>query len=159
MISGIKAISCQVIYGLRIASRQNYHVSPDPTKSIVAGSSYGGLAAVFMGLRHSNIVGHVLSQSGSFWWKPEASVEHEWLTRQAALNEKANLTFYLEVGSLESGATPDDGPSQLVSNRHMRDVLQAKGYEVCYKEFAGGHDYLCWQGTLANGLISLVGGK
>ena len=47
----------------------------------------------------------------------------------------------------------------LESNRHMRDVLLAKGYEVHYREFIGGHDYLSWRGLLADGLIALIGRK
>jgi len=39
----------------------------------------------------------------------------------------------------------------------MRDVLLAKGYEVRYQQFNSGHDYLNWRGTLADGLIALVG--
>ena len=39
----------------------------------------------------------------------------------------------------------------------MRDVLLAKGYDVRYQQFNSGHDYLNWRGTLANGLIALVG--
>ena len=52
-----------------------------------------------------------------------------------------------------SGATG----SILESNRHMRDVLRAKGYAVDYHEFASGHDYLNWRGTLADGLVQLLG--
>jgi enterochelin esterase-like enzyme len=36
-------------------------------------------------------------------------------------------------------------------------VPRAKGYPVAYAELSGGHDYLYWQGTLADGLIALVG--
>jgi hypothetical protein len=28
---------------------------------------------------------------------------------------------------------------------------------VYYTEYAGGHDYLYWQGSLADGLINLIG--
>jgi enterochelin esterase-like enzyme len=39
----------------------------------------------------------------------------------------------------------------------MRDVLLAKGYEVHYQMFVGGHDYVNWRGTLADGLLALIG--
>ena len=44
----------------------------------------------------------------------------------------------------------------LHSNRHFRDVLQAKGYKVHYREINAGHDYYNWQSTLAEGLIALL---
>ena len=39
----------------------------------------------------------------------------------------------------------------------MRDVLLAKGYDVSYQQYASGHDYLNWRGTLGDGLIALIG--
>jgi len=39
----------------------------------------------------------------------------------------------------------------------MRDVLRARGYTVHYSEFAGGHNPMSWRGTLANGLMALLG--
>jgi enterochelin esterase family protein len=47
--------------------------------------------------------------------------------------------------------------SWLVSLWHLRNVLKAKGYEVLYAEFAGGHDVICWRETLAKVLIALTG--
>jgi enterochelin esterase family protein len=39
----------------------------------------------------------------------------------------------------------------------LRDVLLAKGYEVHYQQFVGGHDGLSWRGMLADALIALIG--
>jgi enterochelin esterase family protein len=137
--------------------RANYHVAINPSQTIVAGSSYGGLAATFAGFYHPEIFGNVISQSASFWWKPKGDIEHEWLTRQFVTSPRLPVRFYLDVGLMEIGPTPDNGPSMVLVNRHMRDVLQAKGYFVHYREFNGGHEYLNWRGTLADALLVLVG--
>ena len=69
---------------------------------------------------------------------------------------KLPLRFYMDAGSLEMDRDPN-GSSILVTNRHLRDVLRAKGYEVFYQEFQGGHEYMSWRGTFPEGLILLVG--
>jgi len=82
---------------------------------------------------------------------------HEWLTRQIVDREPSGIRFYMDIGLLESGPTRNDGPSMLVTNRHMRDVLRAKGYSVTYRELESCHEYVSWRGTLADGLIALIG--
>ena len=67
------------------------------------------------------------------------------------------LRFYLDVGACERPHNAAVDPDMVASNRAMRDVLRAKGYDHHYTEFAGGHDYSCWRGTLADGLIALLG--
>jgi hypothetical protein len=62
----------------------------------------------------------------------------------------------MEVGSLEL-AQPRPETTQLAANRHLRDVLQARGYDVSYQEFVGGHSHVSWRGTFADGLIALFG--
>lgn len=111
----------------------------------------GGLAAAFVAFQASDLFGNVLSQSGSFWWGPET--EEEWLTKQYAAGDNRSLCFYLEVGLLERATTVD----QVVVNRHLRDVLCAKGYDVHYAEYNGGHDYLTWRESVADGLLALMG--
>ncbi len=137
---------------------EHYHVTHDPTKTVVAGSSYGGLASAFVGLRAPEVFGNVLSQSGSFWWNWDAENSHipqEWLTQQYNASPRLPVHFYMDVGLQEMGKAAHMVPS----NRHLRDVLVLKGYEVHYAEFNGGHDYICWRGTLADGLLTLLGKK
>ena len=146
-------------------AQQKYHVSTDPHQTTVAGVSAGGLAAAFMGLRHPEIFGNVLSNSGAFGWGPEQKSENfwrweippegEWLIRQYAAYEKLPIRFHLDAGLLEDQR---DNPTATIlqSNRHFRDVLQAKGYWVHYSEFCGGHQYINFRATLAEGLIALL---
>lgn len=132
-----------------------YHVTSDPARTIVAGSSYGGLAAAYAALHAPEHFGNVLSQSGGFWWDkdPEDQIPQERLIQQFMTHPRLPLRFYLEVGLKEDGIIAD----MVASNRHFRDVLALKGYEVEYTEFDGGHDYICWRGSLADGLLKLVG--
>jgi len=133
---------------------QHYNVHHDPKRVILGGSSAGGLAAAYTGLHHPELFGNILTQSGAFWWAPEADEEAEWLTRQYAAIPFRSLRFSMTVGRLET-FLPTEGPNLLIANRHLRTVLQAKSYAVDYQEYSGGHDEVCWQGTLADSLIAL----
>lgn len=128
---------------------ERYHATNDPAHTIISGSSAGGLTAAFAALRKPEIFGNVLSQSGAFWVGRDDEPS-EWLVRQYALSTKVPVRFYLEIGLQE------DVADMVASNRHMRNVLEAKGYELCYTEFNGGHTYVCWRGSLAQGLLVLA---
>ena len=132
-------------------ARENYEATSQPARTIVAGSSLGGLAAVFAGLEHPEVFGKVISLSGSFWWKPAGNTDAEWLTNLVRKSPKLPLQFYLEVGLMESQSM------QIDTNRRMRDALIAKGYPVGYFEYDGGHSFLTWSGGMANGLETLLG--
>ena len=142
-----------------------YNVTADPRQTVVGGSSDGGLAATCAGLRHPEAFGNVLSQSGAYWWTPPKSdnpldfdpdAEPNYVAKQFIASPKLPLRFYMDAGSEELSVF---GLIQglLISNQYLRDVLLAKGYEVNYQEFIGGHDYLSWRGNLADGLIALLG--
>ncbi len=81
--------------------RTRYHVTHDAAKTIVGGSSYGGLAAAYVALRHPDLFGNVLSQSGWYSW-PDREQEQSWLIPQYADRPRLPLRFYLDVGLLES---------------------------------------------------------
>ena len=137
-------------------ARERWNLDPDPARRVVAGSSFGGLAAVHAAFARPDLFGNAISQSGSFGWGAEDDREHEWLTNRIAAAERRPVRLWLEIGSLEDGERPAGGPSGLDSNRRLRDVLEAKGYDVAYSEYAGGHDYVCWRGSLADGLLGLA---
>ena len=138
-------------------AHQKYHITYDPAMTVLVGTSRSGLAAAFAGLRRSDVFGNVLSLSGSLMWTPDDDEEDEWLARQYVSSPRLPLRFYLSAGRYETLAPSPEAPTLLVTNRHMRDVLQAKGYSVHYAEFSGGHNPMNWQGTLADGLLALLG--
>jgi enterochelin esterase-like enzyme len=137
--------------------RERYQVTGDPGHVTVGGLSLGGLAAAYVAMRNPETFGNVLAQSGSFWWAPKRNEGEEpnWLARQFIESPKLPLRFYLEAGIFENDISGNGG-GILENTRHLRDVLRAKGYEVHYREFAGGHDFLSWRGALADGLLSLA---
>jgi enterochelin esterase family protein len=142
-----------------------YNFTTDPRQTVVGGSSFGGLASAYAGLRHPETFGNILSQSGSFHWIPpnsdnsahsQSDSEPNWIAKQFIGSPKLPLRFYLDAGSDELDLS-GNGNSILLTTRNLRDVLLAKGYEVHFQEFAGNHDYLSWRGTLADGLMVLMG--
>jgi enterochelin esterase family protein len=140
-----------------------YNLTSDPHRTVVAGSSAGGLAAACSGLWHPEAFGNVLAQSGAFHRTPtlgsnaaDSSSEPNWIARLFISSTQKPLRFYLDAGSAEFNAT-GGSDAILFCTRTLRDVLRAKGYEVHFQEFVGGHDYLSWRGTLADGLIALLG--
>ncbi len=160
--------------------RAHYHVTTDPKRTVVGGYSASGFAAAYMGLRHSEVFGNVISQSAPFWWAPEhnggqcgplcrdlgyvpdrnadATTEVNWMSKQFLAKPKLPVRFDLEAGVFELDRSGEGG-DVLEPTRALRDVLLAKGYEVHYQQFVGGHDGLSWRGTLADGLIALLGAR
>ena len=132
--------------------RLQYNLTNDPTQTVIAGSSAGGLGATYAAYEYPQVLGNVLAQTGAFrpggFGRPEC-----WLIRQFVESDLLPLKFYLDVGLYEDRG---NGISALLIVRHMRDVLEAKGYPVAYAEHSGGHDYVVWRQTLVEGLINLI---
>ncbi|MDQ6651878.1 MAG: alpha/beta hydrolase-fold protein, partial [Acidobacteriota bacterium] len=159
--------------------RSHFNVTKDPKQTVLTGYSAGGLASAYVALRHPEVFGNVLSESGAFWWSfehnggicgsrcPEsggrggdgsrdATTEGNIMVKEFLARPKAPLRFYLAVGTFEYDRNGGGGEI-LEATRHLRDVLLAKGYQVHYQQFVGGHDGLSWRGALADGLINLLG--
>ena len=137
--------------------RANYRVATDPARVTIGGSSYGGLAASYAALAHPELFGRVLSQSGSYWWAPGGERRR---TNGSRLTSPRRVPWHHASISMSAftkrARCGEGGPDQIVANWHFRDALRANGYRVAYAEFVGGHDYLCWRGTLADGLLALA---
>ncbi|WP_444945042.1 enterochelin esterase [Microbulbifer sp. ZKSA006] len=128
-----------------------------PAHTVVAGQSYGGLAAMFAGLNWPARFGCILSQSGSFWWpnnelmrKGNNSDKKGWLTEQVELGAYApsGLKIFQEVGTREHALNR--------VNDQLNKALSSKNFEVRYQKFFGGHDTLCWREGLITGLSYLL---
>lgn len=138
--------------------RMNYHATARPERTVIAGSSRGGLASACTAVNRPDVFGKVLSQSGSFWWNRDYRSREEGddfsnaelLTREIASRDRVAVDFYVEVGLMEF-------EGQLDTNRRFRDALEAKGYKVDYREFNGNHSYVNWRETFGEGLVSLLG--
>ena len=105
-------------------------------RTVVAGSSMGGLAATWFAVERPDLFSGALVQSGGFPGMP------------VKVPLGLPVRWYLDDGVLEDRL--------LESTRELRDDLLAKGYDVSYQEFPGGHDFFWWQETLADGLCFLL---
>lgn len=128
-------------------------VAQPASRTVIAGSSYGGLASAYAGLTNAHWFGNVLSLSGSYWWAPEGEAPG-WMMRQYARAPAVDVRFYLDAGRYEASRGGRDGI--LETSRHLGDVLRAKNYAVTRVEHDTGHDYLHWQGSLGCGLVALL---
>jgi enterochelin esterase family protein len=137
--------------------RAKWHVERDPARVAVAGYSAGGLGAAYLGFRHPELFGNVLSQSGAFWRGNEGTSQPaEWLTEQFRKSPRLPVRFYIEIGAGETHAAAN-GVIFIEANRRLRDVLQAKHYTVRYVEVAGAkHEPGHWRAALPDGLLYVL---
>ncbi len=142
--------------------RERYAVSHQARNGFVTGTSYGGLASLWLGFRLPHLFGNVISQSASLWWGPGYDLEKpvplqsytpEWLIDQYERASRLPLRIWMEVGLME---LLEPGDRMLGTNRRMAAVLREKGYELTYSEFAAGHDWSHWRVSLAQALAVLL---
>jgi enterochelin esterase-like enzyme len=131
------------------ATQRRLRLSPKTT--LIGGMSLGGLTAAYAAQQRSDVFGNVLSQSGAFWRShPEKPMSDEaWFPGEIAQRAPIPVRYYLEVGRFES-------PDMIDDNHRMREVLNAKGNDVIYKEYNGGHDHVNWRVSVGNGIRALL---
>lgn len=151
--------------------RARFPISDDPRRVVIAGASAPGAGALFVAMRSPELFGNVLTQAGGYAYPhpaapdeliPVAHPDAELLARELASRPALPLRVFLGVGTMDDvpweGKDPRHGyATVLVSARHLRDVLEARGYCFAYREFGGGHEALAWRGTFAEGIAWLLG--
>ena len=127
----------------------------DARHAILAGVSYGAVCASYVAMHRSDRFGNVLSLSGSYWVDGknpaqttltfgEGEIQKSFLEK-----EPLPIRFFMDTGTYELAEIT-------LTNRHFRDILIAKGYDVAYREFPGNHDFLHWGVALVDGLVALT---
>jgi enterochelin esterase family protein len=127
------------------------------SRTVISGRSLGGLFAGYACLRRPDVFGNAMMQSPSLWWGAARDGENEWLTRQFAHEGRVDAQFFVAPGQFETGRNARSSISILFSSRHFRDVLQARGNSVTYREVVGGHDPLNWEVSLPEAIELFLG--
>jgi enterochelin esterase-like enzyme len=137
--------------------REHANVTRNPNSVVIAGTSRRGMGAAYVALMRPDAVRNVLSLSGAFYWSAQGEAEPEWLIRQYVKAPRRPIHFFLAAGQIETVVTPRNlGHYALSTTRHMRSVLEAKGYSICYQEYYGGHGEVNWQDAVDDGLACLM---
>ncbi len=112
----------------------------------VLGSSMGGLMALYTGLRAADVFGHVICQSGAFWFgNPRFDML---VVEYLKTHPTEPLKIWQDVGTLET---------LLDGNRKVNTILKDKAYDVIYREFSGGHNQTMWADNTWRALEALYG--
>jgi len=161
--AGADAYGEAIVQELLPKLRSAYAITTDPKKMTLGGYSNGGMAAALIALRHSDVFANVLSQSGSFRARRPGSGEPNSVAQMYLAERRLPIRFYLETGLYDT--VPSAGlplhemvldETNTMGNRHLRDVLLAKGYDVTYRETGGSHEWVHWRSMLADGLMALL---
>lgn len=143
--------------GLLPWATARWPLTTDPRSTVVAGQSLGAVTALYAAHLRPDRFGNALAQSTSLWWRPglppgvlkQDTGAAPWLLDRYATSKRRPVTIHLDVGVHEG--------AMLHQTRALHDALRKAGYRATYDEYNGGHDYTCWHGALAYGLVRLLG--
>lgn len=135
--------------------RSQYAVTADPERLIAAGSSYGGLASLFLAVMRPDVCRNVLSQSGSFGTHHEIPLGPGLIERIISARASLPLHAYLDAGEFETA--PYEGRASIATaHARMQPMLRERARSLVSRTFCGYHDYACWRTTLSDGILALT---
>jgi enterochelin esterase-like enzyme len=117
--------------------RANYRVEDTVESRGIAGSSLGGLLALYLGLKMPAVFGKIAALSPSVWWNQRVMLR---FAAKAKMNARPHI--WLDIGTLE-------GPRIVEDVEKFRDVLFDRGwrreFDLHYERFEGGeHNEAAW---------------
>lgn len=133
---------------------------PTADRTIVAGQSYGGLAAAALVSLRPDLLTTAIVQSGSFHFRageeprPPAGDTGDLVGRvreMAGTDALAGRRFVIQSGTEETGMTD--------SAERFADAAHAAGASIDWRVYSGGHDYAWWRTGLFDALDALAGGS
>ena len=109
----------------------------------LGGSSLGGLASLYLGLKCPQVFGRVAALSPSVWFADKQIVHYV-----EALSKKPNLRIWMDTGTKE-GRNTEDAQNTLANTRLLKDTLVRKGWrpgkDLSYFEAEGAeHNERAW---------------
>jgi predicted alpha/beta superfamily hydrolase len=108
---------------------KNYRTKTDPAHTGIAGSSMGGLIALYAGVKYPAVFGRVGVFSPAFWFAKDSVLSFVRHRRPAPLASR----FYFVAG-------PAEGPTMVPQMAEVRDALLARGVKPARLAFSAPPD-------------------
>jgi enterochelin esterase-like enzyme len=127
-------------------------VTADPALTLAAGSSFGGLATLYCGIKVPERFGLVLSQAASAAWSPEKGRNRGYILRLVEEQIELSGRFYLGIGAREMYLCENCDRPATIAHRELVELVRQRCSDVHSLEYEGSHDYACWRYSLPVGL-------
>lgn len=123
-----------------------YLVETNAQSRLVTGDSYGGLAAHYIGYSRPDVFGLAYSQSGYVSFRGDSLIN---LFKDS---DKLQLKLALDCGTYETqiGGSVSSEADFTAANRRLKMILEAKGYDIHYREYPEGHTWGNWRKHLVD---------
>ena len=80
--------------------------------------------------------------------KDQTADDKHFVASEVIRMDKVPVRLFLSAGVFETARGDSSSNGILGTNRNIRDVLLAKGYDTRYEEYGAGHDYFSWRGIV-----------
>ena len=124
-------------------------------KTVLLGSSLGGLSSAYLALENPTEISHIVPMSGSFWWQAQKTDLPNGMSKIIREKQKQpKQHWYVTANTYESSRNNNELSILETSPIVVKD-LKDKGHQVEYKNYIGGHSYAIWQVVLQDALLTL----